>query len=294
MSGHPPIIYKILPAELWAAAEADGEFAGAGIDLVDGYIHFSTADQVAQTAALHFTEQAGLVLVAVDATVLDIAWEESRGGQLFPHLYAALPLSAVQAVHDMPVGDDGLHRFPPAIPTNHAVTAESGFAIVLALIIVAMIAIITTPLLLLVERTAGSTFEQRVSSHLSHEARENLELGVYLTKIAGGPPNYFTPVTSAASVELATACERRLTAINADQLNGHSLTDNVTTHSPVTISATRKSGVFVVNKGTEQDSRYDRYLVVSCALGTKGELGLLTSELASITGSYFTLNLNEY
>lgn len=291
MSAHPTIIYKILPAAIWAEAEAKGVFGGAGIDLVDGFIHFSTADQVAQTAALHFAEQADLLLVAVDTDGLEIVWEESRGGMLFPHLYEDLPLSAVCKLDPMPLGDNGLHQFPADIPP---LKSAPGFAIVLALIIVAMIAIITTPLLVLVERTAGSSYEQRVSSHLSHEARENLELGVYLTKIAGGPPNYFTAVTSAESIELATACERRLQAINSDQLNGHSLTDNVTTHAPVTISATRKTGLFVVNKGTEQDSRYDRYLVVSCALGTKGELGLLTSELASLTGSYFTLNLNEY
>ena len=235
MSAHPDTIYKILPATLWAEAEAAGRFSGAGIDLIDGYIHFSTAAQTAQTAALHFAQQDDLALVSVDATVLAITWEESRGGMLFPHLYDDLPLSAVLAVDAMPVGEDGLHQFPPAIPpytAGSSATDAPGFAIVLALIIVAMIAIITTPLLLLVERTAGSSFEQRVSSHLSHEARENLELGVYLTKIAGGPPSYFTAVTSPESIELATACERRLQVINADQLNGHSLTDNVTTHSP--------------------------------------------------------------
>jgi len=84
------------------------------IDLQDGFIHFSTAGQAAETAARHFTGQAGLVLVAVDADVLGDAlrWEVSRGGALFPHLYGDLPMSAVREVVPLPLDADGRHVFP--------------------------------------------------------------------------------------------------------------------------------------------------------------------------------------
>jgi uncharacterized protein (DUF952 family) len=107
-------IYKILPATLWAEAERDGVFRGAGIDLKDGYIHFSTAAQATETARLHFAGQDGLVLVAVDARALGpaIRWEPSRGGALFPHLYGTLPLAQVLWAKPMPLGADGRHILP--------------------------------------------------------------------------------------------------------------------------------------------------------------------------------------
>ena len=110
-------IYKICPAPLWQSAEADGVFKGAGIDLQDGYIHFSTYEQSAETLALHFTKQTGLTFVQVDTRQLDIKWEASRGGQLFPHLYDALPMSAVTATWQLELDDDGMHILP-AISNN--------------------------------------------------------------------------------------------------------------------------------------------------------------------------------
>lgn len=108
------LIYKIAPQALWREAETQGSFAGAPIDLADGYIHFSTAAQAAETAARHFSGQDGLLLVAVDAGRLGEAlkWEPSRGGALFPHLYAPLDLSAVAWVEPLPLGADGRHIFP--------------------------------------------------------------------------------------------------------------------------------------------------------------------------------------
>jgi len=111
-------IYKICDAALWRAAERAGEFGGAPVDLDDGYIHFSTADQAAETAARHFAAAPDLVLVAVDAAALGAAlrYEPSRGGALFPHLYGKLPLSAVRWVHPLPLGTDGRHVFPELEP----------------------------------------------------------------------------------------------------------------------------------------------------------------------------------
>lgn len=108
------IIYKICPASLWSEAERSGAFHGAAIDRKDGYIHFSAAGQVAETAALHFKGQDGLLLVAVDGDKLGVAlkWETSRGGALFPHLYGTLPLSAALWAKPMPLGRDGRHQLP--------------------------------------------------------------------------------------------------------------------------------------------------------------------------------------
>jgi uncharacterized protein (DUF952 family) len=92
------LIYKIVTAAEWRAAEAAGVFEGSAVDRRDGFIHFSTAGQVADTAARHFAGQRDLLLVAVDASQLDVRWEPSRGGQLFPHLYGPLPLAAVRQV----------------------------------------------------------------------------------------------------------------------------------------------------------------------------------------------------
>lgn len=97
-------IYKIVSAGEWRAAEAEGVFRGAAIDLTDGFIHFSSAAQVEETAAKHFAGQSDLLLVRIDADKLGDAliWEISRGGALFPHLYAPLPLEAVVAVSPLP------------------------------------------------------------------------------------------------------------------------------------------------------------------------------------------------
>lgn len=109
-------IYKICPESLWREAEAAGAFSGMAVDHADGFIHFSSVSQVRDTAQRHFGGQAGLMLVAVDGDALGEAlrWEVSRGGALFPHLHGGpLPLSAVEWVKPLPLGEDGRHVFPP-------------------------------------------------------------------------------------------------------------------------------------------------------------------------------------
>ena len=111
-------IYKICPSELWREAQQAGLFRGAPLDLADGFIHFSSAQQVAETAAKHFAGAADQVLVAVDAGQLGgaLKWERSRGGDLFPHLYGALSLAAVLWALPLPLGADGRHVFPELKP----------------------------------------------------------------------------------------------------------------------------------------------------------------------------------
>ena len=107
-------IYHICREEEWRAAQEAGRYDGSSQDKADGFIHFSGRDQVVASAAKHRAGQDGLVLLAVDPGKLGAAlkWEASRGGQLFPHLYGPLSTDAVLAVHPLPLGEDGQHRFP--------------------------------------------------------------------------------------------------------------------------------------------------------------------------------------
>jgi len=97
-------IYKILPRAAWSAAQAAGRFDGSPIDLQDGFIHFSTRDQVAETSARYFSDLDDLVLVMVDADALgpQLKWEPARGGALFPHLYGPLDTAAAIWVENLP------------------------------------------------------------------------------------------------------------------------------------------------------------------------------------------------
>nr|WP_316652127.1 DUF952 domain-containing protein [uncultured Gellertiella sp.] len=107
-------IYKIVPEALWQEARKIGVFEGAAIDFTDGYIHFSTAAQARETAARYFAGQRDLLLVAVDGAALGDAlkFEPSRGGDLFPHLYAPLKLSDVRWEKPLPLDAEGNHIFP--------------------------------------------------------------------------------------------------------------------------------------------------------------------------------------
>jgi uncharacterized protein (DUF952 family) len=108
------VIYKICERKEWLAAEHHGEFRGSEADARDGFIHFSTAAQLAGTAANHFAGSRDLLLVAVDADPLGPAlkWETSRGGELFPHLYAALPLKAVRWTRPLADEINGVRPMP--------------------------------------------------------------------------------------------------------------------------------------------------------------------------------------
>jgi uncharacterized protein (DUF952 family) len=110
----PTTIYKICENALWREAERAGLFRGAPVDARDGFIHFSTAAQVRETAPRHFAGAADLMLIAVEAAALGgaLRWEVSRGGDLFPHLYGPLPLAAVLWAKPLPLGGDRRHVFP--------------------------------------------------------------------------------------------------------------------------------------------------------------------------------------
>lgn len=108
-----PIYHMCKHAE-WQAGAATGFYEGSSQDKADGFIHFSTAGQVRESAAKHRAGQTDLLLLTVDAALLGEAlrWEEARNGQPFPHLYGKLPIEAVMAVDDLPLDDQGVHIFP--------------------------------------------------------------------------------------------------------------------------------------------------------------------------------------
>ena len=110
------LIYKIFRANEWAAFEAQGETLGAPIDLSDGFVHFSTGKQAAETAAKHFADVQGLLLLAFDAEAMgaELKWEVSRGGAKFPHLYRALKLDEMLWCKPLPLAD-GQHQFPAGV-----------------------------------------------------------------------------------------------------------------------------------------------------------------------------------
>lgn len=116
MSGRPNVAYKVLTAEQMAALEADEAFAGAPVDLADGFIHLSTSGQLDETVAKHFAGLDDLHIAAVDLEALGdaVKWEASRGGALFPHIYGSLPLSAVIAYGSLDRDEAGKIKLPVA------------------------------------------------------------------------------------------------------------------------------------------------------------------------------------
>ena len=113
----PSIIYHICRADEWDAAARAGQYHGSDQDRADGFIHFSTGDQVEASARRHRAGQSGLVLVAVDADRLAdrLRWEPARSGGLYPHLYGPLATAEALSVRPLPLGPDGTHRFPPLL-----------------------------------------------------------------------------------------------------------------------------------------------------------------------------------
>jgi len=110
-------IYKVCAGEHWANTKTAGVFTGVAVDLADGFIHFSTADQLAETLQKHFSGQSGLILLTIDVEKLgtELKWEPSRGGALFPHLYADLHLEAIDAEHILRTDMNGTFILPEGL-----------------------------------------------------------------------------------------------------------------------------------------------------------------------------------
>ena len=112
-----PVLYKIMSKLEWETAQAQGIYEGSEVDRKDGFIHLSAAHQVRATAQKHFSGKADLVLISFreESLGFNLKWEVSRGGDLFPHVYGALQLSAVSEVIPLPLVK-GIHQFPEGLP----------------------------------------------------------------------------------------------------------------------------------------------------------------------------------
>jgi uncharacterized protein (DUF952 family) len=109
-------LYHMARRSEWEQAESEGLYRGSADDRRDGFMHFSTDEQVAESAAKHRTGQTDLLLIVVaEEGTGPWKWEVSRGGALFPHLYGPLPVMAAVGIHELPLGPDGLHVFPPFV-----------------------------------------------------------------------------------------------------------------------------------------------------------------------------------
>jgi len=112
-------IYHLAKAQGWVRAAASGRYEGLEADRADGFLHFSTAAQIVESARRHRAGEPDLMLLTVDPRALPdgaLKWEKSRGGELFPHLYAAVPVAAVIAVDPLPLDQSGAHDFPDPLP----------------------------------------------------------------------------------------------------------------------------------------------------------------------------------
>ncbi len=107
-------VYKLLERADWESIEGQAEWDGSDVDLRDGFIHFSAADQVAETLRKHFATATELVLLGISTNAVELTWEPSRGGALFPHLHGPLPLDAIDSVQHLPRGPGG-HELPPTL-----------------------------------------------------------------------------------------------------------------------------------------------------------------------------------
>ncbi|MDW3205738.1 MAG: DUF952 domain-containing protein [Alphaproteobacteria bacterium] len=108
------MIYHLAKQQAWQAAQQSGIYRGLDADRGDGFLHFSTASQIVESARKHRAGEPDLVLLGVDEAPLgdDLVWEESRGGALFPHVYGTVPIEAVRLAAALPVDQNGLHVFP--------------------------------------------------------------------------------------------------------------------------------------------------------------------------------------
>lgn len=178
-------------------------------------------------------------------------------------------------------------------PTQHP--ASEGFALVIVMVVIAALTASAIPLLGTVNTNQASTVKQRVTSRLVVEARENLELGIHLTKLAGGVPAYYRNTFSADATRLAEGCETRLDAVEPRLLltGTLSLTSDGRV-SPIDVVENTLTGIFVIDKGTVEDSRYQRFLVVGCAFEPGTGISVAASEMARIQGSFYVLNFTEY
>lgn len=118
LRGLEEVVYKICPESAWLEAQRRGELVPSADDRRDGYMHLSAKAQLVETLRKHFADQRDLVLLSILTAGIPseaLRWEPSRGGQLFPHLYAELPVSLVHRADSIPYDEHGRHALPELV-----------------------------------------------------------------------------------------------------------------------------------------------------------------------------------
>lgn len=176
---------------------------------------------------------------------------------------------------------------------NLQLNRQDGFAMVSVLFIIALLSTTVVPLMDMVRRNKESQIRQQITSKLVQEARENLEVAVYLVKAAEGVPDGYSNTPSSAVTALARSCSARITAIDPAVLGTQGLLNTATTYSTrASTASNRLLASFVVNRSN--DPRFLRFVIVTCASAETGEIGIYAAEIAALNGAYYTLSFGQF
>jgi len=161
------------------------------------------------------------------------------------------------------------------------------------LMIIAFLGVSMVPLMDMIRRSKETQTRQRIQAHLGKEARENLEVAIYLVKAANGVPNGYSSNQSATVAGIARSCSTRIKAVDPEFLGPQGLTNSGTVFSTLATRANNRSlASFVVDRS--KDPRFLRYAVVTCASAETGEMGIYAAELAALDGAYYTLTFGQF
>jgi hypothetical protein len=170
---------------------------------------------------------------------------------------------------------------------------RDGFAMISVLMLIALLGVTVVPMMDMIKRSKENQIKQRVIAHLVQEARENLEVAVYLVKAAEGVPNGYATTPSPQVENIAKSCSNRIAAIDPDLLGVEGLTNTSTVFNTLATKANnRLVASFVVDRST--DPRFLRYTIVSCASAETGEIGIYAAELAALEGAFYTLSFGQF
>jgi hypothetical protein len=176
---------------------------------------------------------------------------------------------------------------------RHRQSAD-GYALASVLLIMVILSVSAIPLLDAVMRNRETVTEQRIITHLTQEARENLELGVYAVNFADGFPASYALGAAPQTRPLALACTKRLNTVNPDLLDGISLDDRTVRQTQSVAVNFRIAVTFIVGKSANAKNRLDRFIIVSCAMAPAGQLAVFATEIARVTDGYQTLSSGQY
>ena len=177
---------------------------------------------------------------------------------------------------------------------QNRVERRDGFAIISVLVVITLLGAIAVPLLNTVNKSRESAVSIRVASHLTHEARENFEIGFHLTKLDGGIPRFFKTGVSASVMPIGTACLKRIDTVDNEYLGGISISDPKIRHSPMTTSNNRKVATFAYSNGIKTGAVFEELVIISCAMSETGEIGIYAGKLALIDGSFYPINYGQF